>query len=310
MNIKHLEYFVVLAEELHFRRSAERLGITQAPLSLAIQSLELEFGARLFHRTRRTVALSEAGMALLGEARGVLGRIEHARETVWQTVSGEVGRLRVGFTNASSMAPIFSHLIHAYRQKRRAVNIVLRELPSAQQIEDLEERELDVALLRLDDTPVPSSIVAIALLDEPLVLAMHRSHRLAKEKVIHISDLRNEEFISYPRKGGMALHGHISRLCAKRGFEPQVVQEAQQASTLIGLSATGLGIAIVPAALKAISAPDVVFLPLQDSDARTTLYIAHRHSEINSRVTQFIELAMALRDAPAQVAKPKPTRRK
>lgn len=295
MNIKHLHYFVVLAEELHFRRSAERLGITQAPLSLAIQSLELEFGARLFHRTRRTVALSEAGIALLGEARAVLGRIEHARETVWQTVSGEVGRLRVGFTNASSMAPIFPRLIHAYRQKRSAVNITLRELPSAQQMEDLEERELDVALLRLDHgAPCPSSIVAIPLLDEPLVLAMHSSHRLAQAPSVRIADLRDEAFISYPSNSGMALHGHIDALCAARGFKPRVVQEAQQASTLIGLAATGLGVAIVPSALKAISSPDVVLRALDDDDARTKLYLAHRSGDVNSRVSQFVELALEI----------------
>jgi len=89
VNIRHLEYFVVLAQELHFRRSAERLGITQAPLSLAIQALEADLGARLFHRTRRSVALTEAGFALLDDARAILARVEHAKESVWDTVSGE-----------------------------------------------------------------------------------------------------------------------------------------------------------------------------------------------------------------------------
>ncbi|MDI7047326.1 LysR family transcriptional regulator, partial [Escherichia coli] len=115
MNIRHLEFFVVLAQELHFRRSAERLGITQAPLSLAIQSLETDLGARLFHRTRRSVALTEAGLALLDDARAILARIEYAKESVWETVSGDVGRLRVGFTNASTLSPFFPKLIHAYR---------------------------------------------------------------------------------------------------------------------------------------------------------------------------------------------------
>ncbi|MFM0453538.1 LysR family transcriptional regulator [Paraburkholderia nemoris] len=131
MNIRHLEFFVVLAQELHFRRSAERLGITQAPLSLAIQSLETELGARLFHRTRRSVALTEAGLALLDDARAILARIEHAKESVWETVSGDVGRLRVGFTNASTLSPFFPKLIHAYRTQRPKVNITLLELSSS-----------------------------------------------------------------------------------------------------------------------------------------------------------------------------------
>ncbi|SMG53618.1 LysR family transcriptional regulator [Paraburkholderia susongensis] len=291
MNFRHLEYFVVLAEELHFRRSAERLGITQAPLSLAIQALEDELGGRLFHRTQRSVALTEAGFALLEDARAILARVEHAKESVWETISGDVGRLRVGFTNASSLSPVFPRLIHAYRTLRPSVNIVLSELPSNRQIVALEQRELDVGLLRLPEGPAPSRLVLEPLTTEPLLLAMHERHRFATRRTIRIADLRDESFIGYPKTAGIAIYEQILALCAKRGFEPRVVQEAQQASTLIGLTATGLGIALVPAPLRSIAVPGVTFRELADRDTTTVLYIAHRYGDANARVTQFVELA-------------------
>lgn len=293
MNLRHLEYFAVVAEELHFRRSAERLGITQAPLSLAIQALETELGARLFHRTRRTVALTEAGHALFDDARGILARVEMAKENVWQTVSGQVGRLRVGFTNASSLSPFFPRLIHAYRTQRPGVQITLRELASSQQIDALDARELDIGLLRLPPE-APASIhdlILAPLLEEPLLLAMHAGHRLVKKRSVCIADLRSEPFIAYPRQAGVAVFAQMLALCEKRGFTPEIVQEAQQASTLIGLTATGLGVALVPGSLRAIAVPGVVFRELSDDDTKTTLYIAHRRGDANSRALQFAELA-------------------
>ncbi|MBU7439445.1 LysR family transcriptional regulator [Paraburkholderia fungorum] len=303
MNIRHLEFFVVLAQELHFRRSAERLGITQAPLSLAIQSLETDLGARLFHRTRRSVALTEAGLALLDDARAILARIEHAKESVWETVSGDVGRLRVGFTNASTLSPFFPKLIHAYRTQRPKVNITLLELSSSRQIEAIEQREIDVGLLRMPESVPPADLVFTPLMEEPLVLAMHARHRLAKASSIKLKDLRDEPFIAYPRQAGVAVYEKTVALCAKRGFEPQVVQEAQQASTLIGLTATGLGIALVPSTLQAIALPGVVFRQLDETDATTTLYIVHRRGDANARAMQFVALAQGLRQVATKAAR-------
>jgi DNA-binding transcriptional LysR family regulator len=295
VNLRHLEYFVVLAQELHFRRSAERLGITQAPLSLAIQALEADLGARLFHRTRRTVALTEAGFALLDDARAILARVEHAKERVWETVSGDVGRLRVGFTNASTLSPFFPQLIHAYRTQRPKVNIALLEMSSLRQIEAIEQREIDVGLLRLPDSAPPTDVVFTPLLEEPLLLAMHAGHRLAKALSIKLKDLCGEPFIAYPRQAGVAVYEQTVALCAKRGFEPQVVQEARQASTLIGLTATGLGIALVPSTLQTLAVPGVVFRHLDETDTTTTLYIAHRYGDANARAMQFVKLALALK---------------
>jgi DNA-binding transcriptional LysR family regulator len=132
-------------------------------------------------------------------------------------------------------------------------------------------------------------------MEEPLLLAMHAGHRLANVPSIKLKDLRDEPFIAYPRQAGVAVYEQTAALCAKRGFEPQVVQEAQQASTLIGLTATGLGIALVPATLQTIAVPGVVFRHLDETDTITTLYIAHRYRDANARAMQFVELALGLR---------------
>ena len=293
-NLRHLRYFVVLAEEVHFRRAAEKLGISQGPLTLAIQALEVEFGASLFVRNRRNVALSEAGAALLPDARAILARMESARETVRQTVAGEVGHLRLGFTNASSLAPFFPVLIHDYRTQHPNVSVSLRELTSERQIAALENRDIDIGLLRLPAN-VPSDISLTPLMEDRLVVVMQEGHRLAQQDELHLDDLRDEAFIAYPRETGITIFAQMLALCELRGYVPRIVQEAQQASTLIGLAATGLGIAIVPEALRAIKLAGVVFKPLSDTDAVSTLYVACRRMDVNSRARQFIELALSVR---------------
>jgi DNA-binding transcriptional LysR family regulator len=193
------------------------------------------------------------------------------------------------------LSPLFPRLIHAYRTQRPKVNISLLELSSSLQIEAIEQRELDVGLLRLPDNAPRTELVFTPLMEEPLLVAMHAGHRLANAASIKIKDLRGEPFIAYPRAAGVAVSQQILALCAKRGFEPQVVQEAQQASTLIGLTATGLGIALVPATLQTIAVPGVVFRTLDETDTTTTLYIAHRYGDANARAMQFAELALGLR---------------
>lgn len=292
INLRHLGYFVVLAEELHFRRTAEKLGIAQGPLTLAIQALEAEFGASLFNRSRRSVVLSESGAALLEDARAILARISTARETVRQTVAGELGQLRLGFTNASSLAAFFPALIHAYRLQHPNVAVSLREMTSARQLDGLENRDIDVGLLRLP-AKAPPGLVLHALVQDRLVVVMHAGHKLSARALLHISDLRNEAFIAYPRESGVAMFAQMMNLCEARGFTPRIVQEAQQASTLIGLAATGLGIAIVPESLSVIALAGVKFMPLADADAASTLYIAQRQMDVNSRARQFVELALS-----------------
>ena len=283
MKLNQLRYFVVLAEDLHFRKAAERLGITQAPLSLAIQELERELGGQLFHRTRRKVALTEIGLFLQDNARVILARVDRTAEEIRRIQAGEAGQLRVGFTAASSLLSFFPSLVHAFRTKYPQVRVVLEDMPSTAQIGALQARELDAGIIR---TPprfkLPADVTAMRLLNDPLVVAVNPDHPLGSRREVNLSELRDERFVFYPRSYGVGIYDYFIQLCGKRSFAPTIVQEAREASTIIGLVATGLGIAVVPSSLRYIGIPNIVYVPLADADATTELLLVYRAGALQS----------------------------
>lgn len=287
MNLKHLRFFITVAQELHFRKAADRLEITQGPLSLAIQSLEEDLGTRLFDRTRRAVTLTAAGQALYDDAPAILERIENARRHVHRVASGESGRLRLGFTSASSLLPFFSLAISSYRALRPDVVVALQEQPSSLQLQALLTEEIDAGILRPRSPNQGPDLVLKHLMDEPLLVALNQNHRLAKCTDLSLDELRDEAFISYPSDSGVVLYETIMILCGKRSFVPRVVQEAREASTIIGLAAAGLGIAVVPSGLRSITLPGVTFKPLRDPDAFSALYFGYRYGNASPVVHAF-----------------------
>jgi DNA-binding transcriptional LysR family regulator len=293
MDLRQLRYFLVLADELHFRRAAERLHITQAPLSLAIQGLERELGTELFNRSRRRVALTESGQSLRVDARAILERVQRTRDTIRDLAQGVTGHLRIGVTPACSLLPFFPDLIAAFRSARPLVRIHLREMSSTDQIVGLQGREIDVAIVRNPVQRLAPDVAFTRLLMDPLVVAMRRGHRLSDRPILSIADLREEEFINYPRQLGVGIYEQVNKLCALRGFTPKVVQEVREALTLLGLAAAGLGIAVVPSGLTHIAATNIVFKPLSDSDATTEIHLACRADEPNAVVATFRDLARA-----------------
>jgi DNA-binding transcriptional LysR family regulator len=304
MDLRQLRYFTVLADELHFRRAAERLNITQAPLSLAIQALERELGALLFHRTQRRVALTEIGIALRADAIAILERVEQSREAIRDLISGETGQLRIGFTPASSLLSFFPRLISAFRSGYPNVRVLLKELSSIDQLVALEARAIDVGIVRGPLSHQSSNVSLTKLTTDALVVAMHRQHRLSDRADLEIAELRDEPFIFYPRHSGVGIYELVIELCAERGFAPVIVQEAQEASTLIGLAATGLGVAIVPSGLHHIAIPNILFKPLVDRDANTEIYLAARAGEPNARIATFRRMAQAILVAEKHAAEP------
>jgi DNA-binding transcriptional LysR family regulator len=294
MDLRQLRYFAVLADELHFRRAAERLHITQAPLSLAIQALERELGSQLFLRTRRRVELTETGEALRADARAILDRVERSRETIRDLAGGKTGHLRIGFTPASSLLPFFPRLISAFHNSHPHVRVVLQEHSSTDQLAALRVHEIDVGIVRNPPRRQASDVSFAKLLTDPLVVAIHRGHRLGHRTRIKVADLRDEAFIFYPRGAGVGIYEQVIALCATRGFAPDIVQEAKESSTLIGLAATGLGVAIVPSGLRHIDVPNILFKPLADPDAITEIHLASRAGEENARVADFRRLAQTV----------------
>lgn len=291
MDFRQLRYFAVLADELHFRRAAERLGITQAPLSVAIQGLERELGTQLFHRTQRRVELTEHGRFLQGEAAAILERVERSAADIRAMVAGEAGQLRIGFTAATALLPFFPQIVSTFRKSHPKVELLLRDLSSRQQVRALQEREIDVGLMRGGGLPPASDLSFTRLLRDPLVVAMRREHPLGRRATLSIADLRGEPMIFYPPRSGVGIYEQVLRACADHGFAPMVVQEAQDASTLIGLAATGLGIAVVPSELQCMDVPNILYRPLTDDGAITELLFAARAGEPSKLVANLRRLA-------------------
>jgi DNA-binding transcriptional LysR family regulator len=174
------------------------------------------------------------------------------------------------------------------------VRIEMKEMPSKDQIQSLRARAIDVGFIRNPPKKGDSDISFVNLLSDPLVVAMARSHPLSKRSSIKLADLRHEVFISYPRQSGIAIYEHVTALCAARGFAPDIVQEVQETTTLIGLAATGFGIAVVPSGLTFIRVPNIVYRRLSDPDASTEIHLAYRAGEPSATMKTFQHMAEAI----------------
>ena len=291
MQLDQLRYFVAVAEELHFRRAAERLHISQPPLSFHIKSLERELGTRLLNRSTRQVSLTEAGSVFLMRAKSILAEVVEAADEVKGIAQGRAGLLRIGFTVSTSFHPFFYESVYRYRRAHAGVMVKLSEKVSERQIDALLSDQLDVGFLRGRFDRV-AGLTMHALTRDALILAVHRSHSIASATSVSLASLRSEPFISYPANSGVGVYRQILTLCERAGFEPRVVQEALEPSVIIGLVAAGLGMAIVPSSLKNIRIPDVVFVPIEDAGALTALYVVHCTNDSNPRVRAFTDLVL------------------
>ena len=291
MELRHLRYFVAVAEELSFTRAAERLHIGQPPLSQQIQALEAEVGAQLLERSKRWVRLTEAGKLFLADARRVLALSEQAMQTARRAQRGEVGELRIGFTFSTPFTPLFATVINRYRARYPDVLLTLRELATLPQIAMLENRELDLGFVRPPETAIPDAVRLTVLRHDPLIAVLPLGSPLAAKDKVEIRDLAGMPFIMYPKTAGTGIHPQIHRLCKQAGFTPDVVMEAGEASTMIGLVAAGCGITVLPGSFDSINMEGVCYRPLADPDARTELSLAQRKDAHGALVDAFIALA-------------------
>jgi DNA-binding transcriptional LysR family regulator len=247
MELRHLHYFITVAEELHFSRAAERLHISQPPLSQQIQNLEDELGVKLFERTKRQVHLTEAGKVFLERCYLVLAQLEQAIAATQRIGRGEVGQLAIGFV-VSAMYTVLPEILRGFREKFPAVELQLHELTTAQQIQALYDKQVDVGIVRSAISEPGLSVECF--LPESLVLALPETHPLSAQTQVSLSTLADELFILFPAKMGPVFYEQIINICQQAGFRPKVSQEAVQMETIIGLVAAGMGIAIVPTSLQ------------------------------------------------------------
>ena len=287
MELRHLRYFVAVAEELHFTRAALRLNIAQPPLSQQIRALEEQLGVQLFVRTRRSVALTDAGQALLVRARQMLAAAQSLPGELQRVARGEVGLLRIGFSSTLPLTKVLRDIVADHRRTHPDVALNLREMHSQQQFDGLLRGELDVGLVRYNES-APEGIRLVVLRRDPLRLVVPARHRFARRKSVAIAECRDEAFIGFPGDAGTGTGPLLKRLCAQAGFEPRIAQEAREATTQIGLVAAGLGIAVLPGPLEAVRIEGVRYVALEDAGALLAMSVATRADEASERVLQFV----------------------
>lgn len=291
MEFRHLRYFLTVAEELHFTRAAEKLNIGQPPLSQQIQSLEGELGVKLFNRTRRSVALTEAGEHLVIQAKEILRMSGDLRAELLDIEQGKTGELRIGFTTTGLFVDELSHPLKTYRRSYPDVRISLSEMYSRQQLDALLNQEIDIGYVRLTPGTKQDGLDIHILRSDRLCVVLPEDHPEATADSLTLSDVRNEPFIFYPEKSGAAVPELVRRLCRRAGFTPTVVQEAAEVLTHIGLVAAGVGISVLPRPVDSLRPGGVAFIPLADDDAELCMALVTRSEERHMRVLNYINLA-------------------
>jgi DNA-binding transcriptional LysR family regulator len=285
MELRHIRYFLVLAEELHFRRAARRLSITQPALSIQIRDLERSVGVPLLARTNRQVQLTEAGRAFLEGARLVVDQVDRAVQDAKRAGRGEIGELALGFVGSAAYV-VLPELLRAFRKAYPQVTLRLASMTTKEQLAALAEHRLDLGLLRL---PIDDSTLAWRrVTTEPLVAVLPSTHPQANEARIPLGTLANEHFILYPRADSPAIRDAIVSLCRGSGFSPTIAQESGEMQTILGLVAGGIGVALVIAPEGYRSVGDVVIKPLVEDQAapRWDMALAWRRDREQRPVVQ------------------------
>lgn len=271
IELRYLRYFIAVAEELHFGRAAQRLHISQPPLSQQIMQLEAETGAQLFNRTNRSVQLTPAGAQFLQDARAILLQVEQATQRAARLHRGEEGELRIGFTSSAAFIGVMSDALYVFRQRWPNVHVQMQEINTRQQLAPLHEGKLDLGVMR--NTPLPADLHHQLLLREPLCAVVHKAHPLATAGRITLQALAREPFVFFDPQVGTALYSEILDLLQRYQIRPYITQEVGEAMTILGLVATGLGVSILPASFSHARLANVVWLTLEEPDAQSEMWL-------------------------------------
>jgi DNA-binding transcriptional LysR family regulator len=290
MELRHLRYFVTVAEELHFTRAAERLQIRQPPLSIQIRRLEEELGAPLFRRLSRGVELTEAGKFLLPEARAILARVDRAAEEVWHLARGESGKLRVGFAGATYFQPLLPAIVREYRRRYPQVELLPEQSNTPAMLSGLDSACLDAAFVRPPISGV-DRIAVDALIEEQTLAVLPTGHSLSGASSVALESLASETFILFPRAIGYGLYDSIISACHRAGFSPRLGQDAPQITSIIPMVAAGFGVSVVPYSTRQIQVEGAVFKPISGVAPRASIGLAYRRDERSRAVRNFVAVA-------------------
>lgn len=293
MEFRHLRYFLALAEELHFGRAARRLSISQPPLSLNIQQLEAFVGARLFTRNSKQVLLTAAGEAFVPRARALLEQAIEAARHARDVDQGIAGRLQVGFVGAMLYRGL-PQVLREFQQKHPSLRLVLKELNSSDQLVALAHDQLNLGFVHT--TRIPAEMSNVLFASEPLVCCLPTDHPLAGQRTVSLRLLQGEPFAVVARAVSPDYHERILSICTEAGFFPEIRYELRHWLSVVSLVSQGLGVALVPWALRQPAMAGAVFVPLDMQTTPYDTYCLWKTSHDSAALTAFIQAVRSAND--------------
>ena len=289
LELRHYRYFAALAEELHFGRAAERLGISQPALSQQFRWIEQEAGAPLLSRSKRRLALTEVGAVFQEEALGVLRQVRHAELATASASRGDLGSASIGYVASAALSGLLPRLVYRFRQDYPAVRLAMREMDMPAQLDAVARGALDIGFIRPPLQALPEGLALFDIAAEAVVVALHATHALASRARIDVAMLRDETFICTHTEHGTGFYAITLAICGNAGFQPRVEALSSQMATIISMVAAGFGVALIPASMRAFAPPDVVFKPLARNEVTSQLAVVHRKNERSPTVLRLIE---------------------
>ncbi|MEZ2297554.1 LysR family transcriptional regulator [Variovorax sp. RCC_210] len=301
MELRHIRYFLAVAEERNFTRAAARVGIGQPPLSQQIKDLEAEVGAQLFRRVPHGAELTTAGQAFLENVQAIPLQAEKALQAAQRGARGELGALRIGMTGSAIFNPAVPAAIRSFRRAYPVVDLTLEESNTTRLGTGVREGDFDAAFLR------PGSVGSDGLQfrlvsEEQMVAVLPLRHPAASAQAVDLRRLRGDAFVMTPRAVGPTLFDTVVSACRKAGFEPVLGQSAPQIGSVVTLVAAELGVSVVPASMAQLQVNGVVYRPIEGKPPVTRLTLAYRRGETSALVRNFIAHAVGAKVAPADGA--------
>ena len=287
MELRHLRYFVAVAEEEHYGRAAQRLRVAQPALSRQIQDLEREIGFELFDRLPRGVRLSAAGKAYLEDARSILGQVSAATERAGRVARGLAGTLRVGFPESASWHGIVPDSFRRFRHEKHDAELQLSPMSSLEQVQALRARSLDAGFVFSFPKSDPD-LDQVVVATQHLVLAAPRRHPLTRTSRLRLRDLTEADFIWFPRRQSPAYYDRLMQACTRGGLNPRIVQEAADQATILSLVVCGLGVAFVSEATRWRCPRDVVLRPVVDLSLAIDFSLVWRNDNASPLLARFV----------------------
>lgn len=288
MKLHFLRYFTVLAEELHFGRAAQRLAITQPPLSSAIKALEEELGVQLLSRSSKHVELTPAGAAFLEEARQILERVGRAGNVARAVAGGLRGRLEVGMTGSLVYREVPA-VVQAFAAQMPGIELLLREMSTAEELDALLHGQLHAGFLNA--ATVPPQLEAIALPNDEFVLCLPQDHPMARQPEVDLQALAGESFVMFSREVSPANYDNVIAIFSRAGIHPRTVHAARQWLTIVAMVAHGLGISLVPSSLTRSRVHGVRFVPFGGAPARSPALLVWNPANANPALASFLDSA-------------------